>query len=540
MTEQYLGASINSPKIVKIEDGDYQVTLDDSIVAASNVSSPSTITLPDTRVLPGWVVCVKAQSLAGGSITIQGLNGQLIDGVATFVLLMANDSVILQSIGDSWAVCGRVQVGGGAAESLAVTMGVGNSTPGGGVDLIMTAGDKITGTADIDIEALAGFNITLATSNYTGIYLNAVGAGVHNVGGYGFYADKDDGGFFGGIGAAGFFLDFRPPDNRARLQTTASSLAGARSGILVQPGRHFGVAGDGGDTDIRGGDITQAGNPGDAGDLSLSPGTTTGAGSDGSLNIHYSTWPAADGVGALVSDGAGTLSWGSVAAAPLPDVLAAGNQTGPVGSANLNIIGQPTARRLGGSLSIGDGTFNGGHIEGTGGHGLSGNFGGGEIAWLGGNAFAGGTGSGGGVTLRGGDGETSGGGGAIGIFAGDPGNIGDGAGVDIRASDGTAEPGSFGGPMEITAGSVPGGGTNVPGSVSLLRGFGGNQESNINVNGPFKLWSRTVVQVGAFTVAETAFHVGSFIYVSDESGGGQPAWSDATDWRRVSDGAVVS
>jgi hypothetical protein len=33
---------------------------------------------------------------------------------------------------------------------------------------------------------------------------------------------------------------------------------------------------------------------------------------------------------------------------------------------------------------------------------------------------------------------------------------------------------------------------------------------------------------------------GGMIYVSDESGGATPAFSDGTNWRRVSDRAVVS
>lgn len=33
---------------------------------------------------------------------------------------------------------------------------------------------------------------------------------------------------------------------------------------------------------------------------------------------------------------------------------------------------------------------------------------------------------------------------------------------------------------------------------------------------------------------------GQMIYVSDESGGAVPAFSDGTDWRRVTDRAVVS
>lgn len=46
-----------------------------------------------------------------------------------------------------------------------------------------------------------------------------------------------------------------------------------------------------------------------------------------------------------------------------------------------------------------------------------------------------------------------------------------------------------------------------------------------------------------FTVAtlpDAASYPYTFIYVSDESGGAQPAFSDGTDWRRLTDRAVVS
>lgn len=46
-----------------------------------------------------------------------------------------------------------------------------------------------------------------------------------------------------------------------------------------------------------------------------------------------------------------------------------------------------------------------------------------------------------------------------------------------------------------------------------------------------------------YTVAgglPSASPAGKMIYVSDESGGAVPAFSDGTDWRRVTDRAVVS
>lgn len=52
-----------------------------------------------------------------------------------------------------------------------------------------------------------------------------------------------------------------------------------------------------------------------------------------------------------------------------------------------------------------------------------------------------------------------------------------------------------------------------------------------------------LVQAPSFTVATvpaaSAF-VGGIIYVSNESGGAQPAFSDGSQWRRMSDRAVIT
>lgn len=60
--------------------------------------------------------------------------------------------------------------------------------------------------------------------------------------------------------------------------------------------------------------------------------------------------------------------------------------------------------------------------------------------------------------------------------------------------------------------------------------------TTLHVNGPARIGSYTV---GTVPSASTA-GAGSMIYVSDETGGAIPAFSDGTDWRRVSDRAVVS
>lgn len=52
---------------------------------------------------------------------------------------------------------------------------------------------------------------------------------------------------------------------------------------------------------------------------------------------------------------------------------------------------------------------------------------------------------------------------------------------------------------------------------------------------PFRLASYTVA-----TLPHAASWSAGLIYVSDESGGAVPAFSDGTNWRRVTDRAVVS
>lgn len=116
MTEQYLATNINNPRIVRIENEDYQVTLDDSIIAVSAPVAPITLTLPEARTLPGWTVCIKAQDVTGGAITVVGLNGQLIDGAVSTVLSTVLDSVVLESIGDEWIICGG-GAGGAATDN---------------------------------------------------------------------------------------------------------------------------------------------------------------------------------------------------------------------------------------------------------------------------------------------------------------------------------------------------------------------------------------------------------------------------------------
>jgi hypothetical protein len=60
-------------------------------------------------------------------------------------------------------------------------------------------------------------------------------------------------------------------------------------------------------------------------------------------------------------------------------------------------------------------------------------------------------------------------------------------------------------------------------------------KSAIDASRPIQLVTYTVA-----TVPSAVTNSGKMIYVSDEAGGAIPAFSDGTNWRRVSDRAVIS
>jgi hypothetical protein len=59
--------------------------------------------------------------------------------------------------------------------------------------------------------------------------------------------------------------------------------------------------------------------------------------------------------------------------------------------------------------------------------------------------------------------------------------------------------------------------------------------ASVDFSVPIKLPSFTVL-----TVPDATKSAGQMIYVSNESGGAVPAYSDGTNWRRVTDRNVVS
>ena len=73
---------------------------------------------------------------------------------------------------------------------------------------------------------------------------------------------------------------------------------------------------------------------------------------------------------------------------------------------------------------------------------------------------------------------------------------------------------------------------------AVQRMIGDMQSRMVRNDQPVPLPQVTVAQLAAFRFrAGTAARL---VYVTDETGGATPAFSDGTDWRRVSDRAAVS
>jgi hypothetical protein len=80
------------------------------------------------------------------------------------------------------------------------------------------------------------------------------------------------------------------------------------------------------------------------------------------------------------------------------------------------------------------------------------------------------------------------------------------------------------------------------GNVAIGYAVGSDISNKLQVNG--NIFAQTNIRPGSYTVATvpsaSTAGAGAMIYVSDEVGGGVPAFSDGTNWRRVTDRAIVS
>ncbi len=98
-----------------------------------------------------------------------------------------------------------------------------------------------------------------------------------------------------------------------------------------------------------------------------------------------------------------------------------------------------------------------------------------------------------------------------------------GTATQWTTADPTLKKGEFG--VESDTGRIKvGDGSNVWSSLSYMTTLS-----------PLPLKSYTVA-----TVPTASSHTGYVIYVSDETGGAVPAFSDGTNWRRVTDRTIIS
>lgn len=86
-------------------DSDYTLTQDDYLVRCVADSGPFTVYLPAPSSVTGAVFVIRREDDAGDSIVIDAVtNGGTIDGEDTLELLVAGESITVQSDGSSWAV----------------------------------------------------------------------------------------------------------------------------------------------------------------------------------------------------------------------------------------------------------------------------------------------------------------------------------------------------------------------------------------------------------------------------------------------------
>lgn len=287
----------------------------------------------------------------------------------------------------------------------------------------------------------------------------------------------------------------------------------------------------------------------------------------GSTIRVYSVAGGGGGAGTL----ADTLALGNTSG--VNDIVMASGQvikgTDAATGGDMSAVGGVGSAGAGGSsvTAGGDGTTIGGDAGLVAGSGSSGNAAGGQADVVAGNASGDGTpgnvtalggnadvnGVGGSVQSDGGEGgSASGAGGFIssqggqGIAAGAAGGqgrlkggtsvSGDTGGALMMTEDSTDTTGGNAGPIDVIGGnagaSTDGDGASI--NITPGSGDGTGVDGVVNIGGVVRLFSVTVGTLPAVIPA------GGMVFVTDETGGAVPAFSDGTNWRRVTDRAVVS
>lgn len=88
----------------RTETTTYAATIFDEVILADATVGAFTITLPTAASAKGKVLTIKATSVAGGNVTIDGNGSELIDGAATVVISTLNRSYVIACDGTGWQI----------------------------------------------------------------------------------------------------------------------------------------------------------------------------------------------------------------------------------------------------------------------------------------------------------------------------------------------------------------------------------------------------------------------------------------------------
>lgn len=88
----------------RTETTTYTATIFDEVILADATVGAFTITLPTAASAKGKVLTIKATSVAGGNVTIDGNGSELIDGAATVVISTLNRSYVIACDGTGWQI----------------------------------------------------------------------------------------------------------------------------------------------------------------------------------------------------------------------------------------------------------------------------------------------------------------------------------------------------------------------------------------------------------------------------------------------------
>jgi hypothetical protein len=99
MADQFHRNNINFPRETVSTTTAIQLTSDSDLIVIP--SGSPTVTLPDARTIPGRRLVIKSIS---GSATVEGLDSQTIDDVASFTFFAIYQALCLKSDGSNWIV----------------------------------------------------------------------------------------------------------------------------------------------------------------------------------------------------------------------------------------------------------------------------------------------------------------------------------------------------------------------------------------------------------------------------------------------------